>query len=588
MRKSIFFKVFGGYVILLILLSSAFLLFSFSTIRRHYLDTLARDMENIGYTLDARVFDYLGENRLSDLETFLQEHGKKIDARLTVIAPDGAVLADSERDPTTMENHRFRPEISRALEGEPGRSLRYSTTVKEDMLYVALPLMRSGRIQGVLRISLFVRDIDSLIMAVRKDIGLAVAIVIGVSLIGAFVFSRSLTRPLRELMKASRLVAAGDFSATVKVRSSDEWKDLGRSFNVMTAEVKTLFQDLRRRNEELDNIMASMQEGLLVLDGAGKIALANRSAKGLIDQEALEGKYFWEVVRMTPFVDLIRRVKEEKSGLTSEILFGEKSVLCRAAYLPAQDGVVVTFHDMTEIQNLARMKKDFVLNVSHELRTPLSAIRGYAETLEESADEQTRNYLLTIMRHTDRLIRIVEDLLTLATLEEKPAAHEIEKVDLKEIAENVVKIFEPRAKEKNLALRLEADPGLPGIDGDPFRLEQMLVNLVDNAIKYTEKGQVDVVLRKEDGRVAVEVVDTGIGIPEEDQARVFERFYVVDKSRSRKAGGTGLGLSIVKHIVSLHGGEVVCQSRPGSGSKFVVLLPERAASPEGNGPGKDG
>lgn len=573
MRKSIFFKIFGGYVALLVLLSAAFLFFSFSTIKRHYLDTLARDLENIGYGLDARVFGYLDEDRLPELETFLQEHGKKIDARLTVIDTAGNVLADSERDPTTMENHRFRPEISRALEGHPGRSLRYSSTVKEDMLYVALPLVRSGRVQGVLRVSLFVRDINVLIKAVREDIGLAVLIVIGLSLVGAFVFSRSLTRPLRDLMKASRKVGAGDFSATVRIRSSDEWKDLGRSFNIMTAEVKTLFEVLRKRNEELDNIMSSMQEGLLVLDGTGKIVLANRSAKILIDQEALEGKYFWEIVRMTPFVELIRRVKERKDSQTEEMVFGEKIILCRAAFLPAQNGAVVTFYDLTDVQNLARIKKDFVLNVSHELRTPLTAIRGYAETLEEAADEQTRNYVQTIIRHTDRLIQIVEDLITLATLEEKGLAHEVEKVDLKEVAENVVKLFEPKVKEKDLVLRWEADPGLPIINGDPFRLEQMLVNLVDNAVKYTERGRIEVVLRKMNGRVAVEVADTGIGIPEEDQARIFERFYVVDKSRSRKAGGTGLGLSIVKHIVSFHRGEITCQSRPGAGSKFTVVLP---------------
>lgn len=573
MRKSIFFKVFGGYVALLILLSAAFLLFSFGTIRKHYLDTLARDLENIGRTLDARVFVYLDENRLSEMETLLQEHGEKIGARLTVIDREGTVLADSERDSTTMENHRFRPEISEALEGRRGRSLRYSSTVREDMLYIALPLARGGRIEGVLRISLFVRDINVLINAVRRDIGLAMVIVFGLALVGAFAFSRSLTRPLRELMKASQKVAAGDFDATVRIRSSDEWKDLGKSFNTMTSEVKTLFEKLRKRNEELDNIMASMQEGLLVLDGSGKIVLANRSAKALIEQEALEGKYFWEVVRMTPFVELIRRVKEEKTSRTTDMAFGERSILCRASFLSAQHGVVVTFHDITEMENLARIKKDFVLNVSHELRTPLTAIRGYAETLEDEVDEQERNYVVTIIRHTDRLIRIVEDLIALATLEEKPAALEVEKVDLKEIAESVLRIFDPKAKGKKLALSLDVDPGLAPVDGDPFRLEQMLVNLVDNAVKYTDKGSVRVSLRMEQGRVAIEVVDTGAGIPQDEQSRIYERFYVVDKSRSRKAGGTGLGLSIVKHIVSLHGGEIQLQSQPGAGSQFTIFLP---------------
>jgi two-component system, OmpR family, phosphate regulon sensor histidine kinase PhoR len=577
MKKSIFFKVFGGYVILLLLLAVVFLLFSFSTIKRHYLDTLARDLENLAYTLDARVFSYLNENRFLDLETFLREYGRKIGARLTVINAEGVVLADSERDPATMENHRFRPEISEALEGRPGRSLRYSSTMKEEMLYIALPLARSGRVEGVLRISLFVRDINILIKAVGKDIGLAMAIVIGLSLAGAFAFSRSLTRPLRELINASRQVAAGDFNTTVRVRSSDEWKDLATSFNAMTTEVKILFDDLRKRKEEMDNIMASMQEGLLVLDRTGKIMLANRSAKDLIGQDTLEGKHFWEVVRMTPFVNLIGRVKEEKKSGTEEVLFGEDSILCRAAYLPAQDGVVVTLDDITEMQNLARIKKDFVLNVAHELRTPLTAIKGYAETLEDEAGDGSRHYVQTIIRHTDRLIRVVEDLLSLATLEDKGGALEVERVGLKEIAENVIKIFEPRAKEKNLDLRLEAAADLPPLEGDPFRLEQMLVNLIDNAVKYTEKGGVRVGLKKESGGVAIEVVDSGIGIPEEEQGRVFERFYVVDKSRSRKAGGTGLGLSIVKHIVLLHGGRIELKSTPGVGSTFRVFLPSGAS-----------
>ena len=573
MKKSMFFKVFGGYVGLLLLLAVVFLLFSFSTIKRHYMNTMALELENVGRTLDARIFDYLDRNRLPELETFLQEHGKKIGARLTVIDPEGIVKADSERGPTSMENHRFRPEIAEALAGRLGRSLRYSNTLKAQMLYVALPLDRSGRVEGVLRLSLFVRDIDVLLKAIRRDIGRAVGIIIVLSVVGAFLFSRSLTKPMRQLIRASQQVAAGDFTARVRVGSSDEWRDLAKSFNAMTAEVKNLFGDLSKRKEELDNIVASMQEGLLVLDSAGKIRLANQSAKDLIGQQALEGKIFWEVVRMTPFVDLVRRVKTEKKGRAEEVLFGEKSILCQAAFLSAQEGVVVTLYDITEIQNLARIKKDFVLNVSHELRTPLTAIKGYAEALEDEGDARTRSYAETINRHTDRLIRIVEDLISLATLEEKGLAYEPVRVNLNEIAESVVRIFEPKAKEKNLELRLEAAADLPPVDGDPFRLEQMFINLVDNAIKYTEKGSVRVRLEKAEGGVVAEVGDSGIGIPEDDQSRIFERFYVVDKSRSRKTGGTGLGLSIVKHIVLLHGGRVDLQSSPGVGSRFRVYLP---------------
>ena len=579
MKKSIFFKIFGGYVVLLLLLSVVFLLFSFSTIKRHYMKTMALELENVGRGLDVRIFEYLDQNRLADLGSFLQEHGKKIGARLTVIDPAGTVKADSESDPAAMESHRFRPEITEALSGRMGRSLRYSSTLKAQMLYVALPLDRNGRVEGVLRLSLFVRDIDFLLRAIRKDIGRAVGIVIVLSLFGAFLFSWSLTRPLRQLIRASRQVAAGNFSASVRVRSSDEWQDLAASFNEMTARVKTLFDDLRKRKEELDNIMASMKDGLIVLDRAGKIVLANRSAKDLTGQETLEGRSFWEVIRTTEFVQLISQVREEKRSRLEEVVFGDKNILCRAAFLPAQEGVVVTLNDLTEIQNLARIKKDFVLNVSHELRTPLTAIKGYAEALEEETDARTRSYAETILRHSDRLIRIVEDLISLATLEEKDLAYEPEKVHLTEIAENVVRMFASKARDKNLELQWEPAADLPPIDGDPFRLEQMFINLVDNAVKYTDKGRVRVRLEKAEGGVVVEVSDSGIGIPAEDRGRVFERFYVVDKSRSRKTGGTGLGLSIVKHIVFLHGGRIDLQSTLGGGSTFRVFLPSAPSHP---------
>jgi two-component system phosphate regulon sensor histidine kinase PhoR len=319
--------------------------------------------------------------------------------------------------------------------------------------------------------------------------------------------------------------------------------------------------------------MAGMEEGILVLDRTGKIVLSNESFKAIVGQSSVEGKYSWEVVRTSPFVELVRKVKEEKKSSHAEIIFGERNVLCRASYLPSQEGVVVTFYDITEMQNLARIKRDFVLNVSHELRTPLTAIRGYAETLEAEVEEKGRSYLTTILKHTDRLIQIVEDLLVLATLEEKGAALQVEAVNLREIAENVFRIFEPRAREKNLFLRLRAAEALPAVPADAFRLEQMLVNLVDNAIKYTERGGVEVSLNKGAEGVVIEVTDTGIGIPEEDQKRIFERFYVVDKSRSRKLGGTGLGLSIVKHIVTLHGGKIQLRSTPGAGSTFTIVLP---------------
>lgn len=575
MKRSIFFRVFAGFVVLLVALAALFLVFSYSTIKKYYLETLVRDLERLGRALEADVAAHVDGGRLPELESYLLSLGKKTGVRLTVINNEGVVLADSVRDPHSMENHRFRPEVFQALEGRTGHALRHSDTTGQDMLYVAFPLENQGRVGGALRISLLVKDIDVLLHAIRRNMAAAGGIILAISLLAALLFSRQLTRPARELVQASRRVAAGDFDARVQPRIADEWKDLAQSFNFMTGEIKTLVLGLRQKNEQLDHIMAEMEEGLIVLEKSGKIVLSNGSARALIGLPAVDGRFYWEVVRASPFVELVRKVAEEKKSSLAEVVLDEKNILCRASYLPSEGGVVVTFHDITEMQNLAQIKRDFVLNVSHELRTPLTAIRGYAEALEPEADEASRSYIGIILKHTDRLIKIVEDLLVLSTLEEKGVALEVEEVNLRDVAENVIKIFAPRAKEKNLELRLRLADGPLVIAADGFRLEQMLVNLVDNAVKYTEKGRVELTVTRGEGSVVIEVSDTGIGIPGEDQERVFERFYVVDKSRSRTLGGTGLGLSIVKHIVSLHGGRIQLRSTPGAGSTFTVILPVR-------------
>jgi two-component system phosphate regulon sensor histidine kinase PhoR len=359
----------------------------------------------------------------------------------------------------------------------------------------------------------------------------------------------------------------------VVLKNKDELRDLAESFNAMTSELRTFFTELTNQKEELNSIISSVQEGLLVVDKSGKILLGNESMKKIAENELIEGRFYWEVVRGSKFDELMNRVKDRKESSYEEVELNEKIYLSSAAYLGSQELTVVTFHDLTEMKKLEKIKKDFVVNVTHELRTPLTAIKGFVETMEEEVDKEKQNYLKIIKRNTDRLIRIVEDLLTLTEVEEKEGLVEREELNLKELAENILKIFEQRAGEKNLYLKLVADEKLPLIHADSFRLEQMLVNLVDNALKHTEKGGVTIVLKARDNEVAIEVQDTGIGISREHLPRIFERFYTVDKSRSRKMGGTGLGLSIVKHIVLLHGGKIEAKSDVGLGTRFIVTLP---------------
>lgn len=573
MRKSFFWKIFGWYLVIVLALGLLVSFYSFRTIRRHFIDNQVQHLENLAQTLKLTILPLFEEGRSDEMNNFVKALDKKIQTRITVVDGEGVVHADSEEDYRKMENHRYRPEIQQALQGKTGKAIRWSDTVRQEMLYVGLPLEKEGKVIGVLRVSLFLKDIQHLLSQINKDTGRAVAILLLFMVAMAFLVSRSLSRPVKHLIEASRKVAAGNFDVRVYPKTRDEIRDLAENFNSMTAEIRELFHNLARQKEELESILASIQEGLLVLDKGGKVILANQSLKQILQNEQVEGKFYWEVVRSSRFGELITEARGEKRNLQGEFDLNEKDYLGSASYLPFSERLVVTVHDLTEMHRLERVKRDFVLNVSHELRTPLTAIKGFVETLEGEVEEKDKNYLGIIKRNTERLINIVKDLLLLAELEEKGISIQTEQMDLKPLVQNVLKIFEPEAKEKGLTLELVVDQEFPPISADPFAIEQVFVNLIDNAIKYTEKGSVRIALRKGTGAVQIDVADTGMGIPAEHLTRIFERFYVVDKSRSKKLGGTGLGLAIVKHIVLAHHGQISVKSLPGQGTVFSVSLP---------------
>lgn len=573
MKKSIFVKVFCAYFLMVVTLSALILIFSFKTIRNHYLSTLTHDLKNLGTTLLLKATPLLAENHFEELDALVKRLGQDISTRITIIDPEGVVVADSEKNPKLMENHKTRPEILQVLEGKIGTSLRFSTTVKEEMLYVALPIELNGNIVGVLRVSLFLKDINRLLSTLKTHIIYSALIIALISLLGALIFSRSLSKPIRELSNASRKVASGDFNVRVFLKNKDELRELADSFNYMTDQIRTLFTQLSRQKEELDSIISSIQEGLLVFDKNGKILLTNESFKKIVQSSDIEGKFYWEVVREPHFGELIKRVRDEKRNYTEEVALHDKIFLCSTTFLGTREEIVVILYDITEMKNIEKIKKDFVVNISHELRTPLTAIKGFVETLEEEIDEKNRHYVDIIRKHTDRLINIVKDLLTLSELEEKGTTLELEEVHLGNMMERVFKIFDPQMREKKLMRELKVEDALPFIKADSFKLEQAFVNLIDNAVKYTEQGKITLSLKQRDNQVMIEVEDTGIGIPDEHIPRIFERFYVVDKSRSKRLGGTGLGLSIVKHIVHLHNGTIDVKSTPNQGTTFSITLP---------------
>lgn len=578
MKRSLFLKVFGVFFLIIILLTVLVFLVSFTSFRKYHLNSLAQNLERLGEALKLEVVPYMEKRDFGELDAFVKSFGPGIQTRITVVARDGKVLADSDEDPAVMDDHQFRPEVLRAWSGEVGRSDRYSRTVQKDMLYVSLPLMEGNEVYAVLRLSLYRQDINRFLSGMRMNMGQIVLGITVVALIVSFLFSRSLTRPIRELTGASRRIAAGDFDAKVFIKNRDELRELMTSFNLMTDHIKDQFEEISRQKDELNSILSSIREGLMVVNEDGKIIISNDSFTGITGQNKLKDKHYWEALREPEFSELVKDVRESRRNRNAEIIIDDRVFFCSAIHLGKRGEIVITFHDMTDVKNIEKIKKDFIVNVSHELRTPLTAIKGFVETLEEDIGEKSRGYLEIIKRHTDRLINIVKDLLFLSELEEKEITLEWEKVDLGNLAENILKIFIPKIEEKNLELDVNIPKNLPEVYGDSFKLEQMLINLVDNAVKYTEKGQISLTLCEQKGNMAVTVEDTGIGIAKEHQNRVFERFYVVDKSRSRKVGGTGLGLSIVKHIVLLHRGEVKVESGT-RGTRFIVILPLHPEEP---------
>jgi two-component system phosphate regulon sensor histidine kinase PhoR len=573
MKRSFFIKIFIGYLLIIFALSSLTLVLSLNTVREFYRDMLAESLETLAGALNPEVAHFLDAGPTTELDGFIKDLGSKIHTRVTIIAADGTALADSEENTQSMENHSHRLEVIEALQGKTGKSVRFSSTANRDMLYVAVPIEKDGKTTGVIRTSLFLKDIDNLLTKLNFNVAWVSLAIVLIALLGALFISNSIVQPIKNLTSAARKVASGDFSVRVFLKAKDELRELADNFNRMNEEMQRLFSELRQQKEELNSIIHSLQEGLLVLDKQGRIIRANESFWRIAGTPPLEEKFYWQIMRSPQLAELLKKVGTEKRNLMEELTLGDRIFMCSVTPLEGGEKIVSLFHDVTEIKNIEKIKKDFVINVSHELRTPLTAIKGYAETLRKEVDATPgKRYVEIIERNTDRLINIVNDLLLLSGLEERPAL-ELEEIDLRNFLDNVIRIFDQRLRDKRLSLGVDVKQDLPTIKADSFKLEQMLVNLLDNAIKYTDHGEIAISAGVQENRVRIQVRDTGIGIPKENIPRIFERFYVVDKSRSRKSGGTGLGLSIVKHIVFLHQGTIGIESIPGDGTTVTVTLP---------------
>ena len=530
-----------------------------------------------------------GEAR--SLQTFAERAARRTNSRVTLIAPDGRVLADSERRPADvaeMENHAARPEVRAALNGSAGRDVRRSGTLGTPLIYVAVPVSESGRVVGALRLAAPLEAATPAYESLRGVMlaGGAVALVVALG-IGLFVAGR-VTRPVVEMEDVARQMNERNFRVRASVRSPDDIGTLGRSLNVMAGRLREKIDDLEREQAKATAILDAMVEGVIATDGHDHIILLNEGARGIfgLGQTRVERRPLLEVIRN---VDLHGLLSESRAAADGEVVSREIKLpdpperVLQVHAVPLrftgdEPGVVIILHDITELRRLEQVRTEFVANVSHELRTPLTAIQGYLETLLDGALEEpqhARKFLEIVFRHTERLGRLTDDLTDLSNIELGRISLRIEPTDLTEVTESALAIIQPRAGSGRVTVKANLPADMPEVLADRDRLAQILINLVDNAVKYTPAGGHVWVeaQRLSSGMVEVAVRDTGVGVPKADLPRLTERFYRVDKARSRELGGTGLGLAIVKHLVLAHGGDLGIESELWKGTTVRFTLP---------------
>ncbi|EAK8480655.1 HAMP domain-containing histidine kinase [Listeria monocytogenes] len=537
------------------------------------------NMENLDLDKDAAT-----------IQKSLDPLGEDIDARITVIDSKGDVVADTKKDPEKLDNHMNRPEVTDILKkGESvGISIRESDSLGYSMLYVAVPVKHQSKTDGVLRISISLESVDAAVAKLWGNLALifGIALVI-IAAISVFI-ARKITRPVREIIEVSTDLANHKYDSRIHGKISGELQDLSISVNTLAESLETQMFEIKQNEQRLNAIVQNLVSGVMLINVDKQVILTNRTMYQILGETEITGKPFYEVIKSFALSQLIEGTFETKTIQQKEIiLYFPREMILDASVSPILGengeitGIILLLHDITQIRHLENVRSEFVTNVSHELKTPVTALKGFAETLLDGAmyDEMLLKKFLTIIKEeSDRLHRLIMDILALSRIEQNPVPENVELVEVDEVIEQSARTIFEMATEKNIQVIIP-EKTIPSvtIETDRDKLQQILINLLSNAINYTPvDGKVEVKLIEQEAEAIIEVTDNGIGIPAKDIDRVFERFYRVDKARSRHSGGTGLGLSIVKHLVENCGGRIEVESQEEVGSTFRVTLPKKA------------
>ncbi len=586
--KRLFWQLYPSYLLIILILGGAMSWFTAGSLARLSLGRFKAGLVTQARLLSPQVIDYLKRSETSAIDDLCKKAGALASTRITVILPTGRVVGDSEKRPDQMERHSNRPEIIQAREGTTGVSIRYSRTLEKKMMYVALPLAENGHVLGILRTSLPLTEIDAEVKTIR--IRLAVGGLV-IALIASFIcyfMSRRISRPVEDLRRGAAFFAKGELGHRLPVPRTMELADLADAMNSMARHLESRMEAIVSQRNEYETVLSSMTEGVIAVDTAEVILSVNQAGAGMLERNIsdIKGRSIQEVIRNRDFQQFVIDAVHEKITVKQDVdLYLKQKRILNVHATPLSDahgnriGALLVLNDVTQLRHLESMRRDFVANVSHEIRTPLTAIKGFVETLAGGAvdsREETVRFLGIIGRHVDRLGAIVEGLLQLSRLEKEKKGNEIrfELSPLHPLVKTAIGVCRGRAEARGITINLMGEENIHvAVDGRLF--EQAVVNLLDNAINYSsgEGGQVRIVVSRNREGAVIAVADDGIGIEKKHLDRLFERFYRVDKARSRQQGGTGLGLAIVKHIVQAHNGHVTVTSTPGQGSTFSIHLP---------------
>ena len=586
-KKRIFWQLFPSYLLITFTALLTVGGYASNSLREFYYDRTAEDLKARAWLIERQIARKIPPFNPSSLNSLSRDLGIKTNTRITIIDLSGKVLGDSHEEPSRMDNHADRPEFRNALQGETGMALRFSNTLEEQMMYLAVPIIREDKLSGVVRTSIPITFIDQALRTIEFKIGgvglLVALLAAGISLM----VSRRISNPLEQMKHSAESIARGDWKEHLSLKTdSVEISALSNALNQMALQLEDRIETITSQRNESEAVLSSMVEGVLAVDAQENVIHLNKAAGKLlgIKTDNAEGLPVEEIVRNSHLREFIERTLSGVENMETDLTIGNQNeIFLQAHGAVLKDmqensiGAVIVLNDVTRLRRLETVRRDFVANVSHELRTPITSIKGFVETLQQGALEnleEAERFLEIISKQVERLNAIIEDLLSLSRLEQDSGTLEIEmeKTKVLPILESVIRDCENKALKKNSSIKLNCPDELE-VFANPPLLNQAVLNLVDNALKYSEQGgEIKVQALSTETETVIEIKDWGCGIDSAHLPRLFERFYRVDQARSRQLGGTGLGLAIVKHIAQVHGGRVSVNSTLGKGSRFSIHL----------------